>query len=65
MRRIIEYTLALRSIGRRLGIACLSVMLTVEAGSQADRAQTLPAPQRIYLASRIYSAVLPPAAVVP
>ena len=45
------------SISRSIGIACLSVMLTVEASSQVDRAQTLPAPQRVYLASRIYSAV--------
>ena len=45
------------SISRSIGIACLSAMLTVEASSQVDRAQTLPAPQRVYLASRIYSAV--------
>ena len=45
------------SIGRCIGIALLSVTFTVEASSQVDRAQTLPAPQRVYLASRIYTAV--------
>ena len=45
------------SIGRCAAVVFLSAIFALEARPQVVPSPTLPAPQRIYLASRIYSAV--------